>query len=101
VGPADADVVELAGVAEGDGAGVVDDVFADAVVGVGVAVAGDGFGPGGVGDGGWRAVGQGPVRAAGVVELGEGVELVGVRRGWRPGSGRGAISAGSAGSGTG
>jgi hypothetical protein len=35
VGPADADVVELAAVAEGDAAGGVDDVAADAVVGVG------------------------------------------------------------------
>ena len=40
VGPADADVVELAVVAEGDAAGGVDDVAADAVVGVGGAVAG-------------------------------------------------------------
>ncbi|HUC21453.1 MAG TPA: hypothetical protein VMA73_01985 [Streptosporangiaceae bacterium] len=40
MGPSDADVVELAGVAEGDGAGVADDVGADAVVGVGGAVAG-------------------------------------------------------------
>jgi len=44
VGSADADVVELAGVAEGDGAGGADDVVADAVVGVGVASAGGGFG---------------------------------------------------------
>ena len=36
VSAADADVVELAGVAEGDVAGGVDDVAADAVVGVGV-----------------------------------------------------------------
>ena len=43
---ADADVVELAGVAEGDGAGVPDLVGADAVVGVGGAVAGGGHGPG-------------------------------------------------------
>ena len=35
VGPADADVVEPAAVAEGDGAGGADDVGADAVVGVG------------------------------------------------------------------
>jgi len=34
VGPADADVVEAAAVAEGDAAGLVDDVAADAVVGV-------------------------------------------------------------------
>jgi hypothetical protein len=52
VGPADADVVELAGVAEGDAAGLVDGVGADAVVGVGGAVAGCGFGPCCVGGGG-------------------------------------------------
>ena len=39
VGPADADVVELAAVAEGDGAGGADLVGADAVVGVGCAAA--------------------------------------------------------------
>jgi hypothetical protein len=45
VGSADADVVEAAGVAEGDDAGVVDAVVADAVVGVGVAaVGGERFG---------------------------------------------------------
>src|SRR5579871_6799897 len=49
VGAADADVVEPSLVAEGDEAGVVDPVGADAVVGVGGAVAGDGLGPGGVG----------------------------------------------------
>jgi hypothetical protein len=45
---ADADVVELAGVAEGDGSDGPYLVGADAVVGVGGAVAGGGFGPGGV-----------------------------------------------------
>jgi hypothetical protein len=40
---ADADVVELAGVAEGDGADGPDPVGADAVVGAGGAVAGDGL----------------------------------------------------------
>jgi hypothetical protein len=45
--PADADVVELAAVAESDGSGGADDVGADAVVGVGGAVAGGCFGPGG------------------------------------------------------
>ena len=74
VGPADADVVELAAVAEGDGAGGVDDVAADAVVGVGGAVAGGGFGPGGVGGGGGGPVRQGPVRPLGVVVAGEVVE---------------------------
>jgi hypothetical protein len=49
VGPADADVVELSGVVRGDGAGGADDVGADAVVGVGGAVAGGCIGPGGVG----------------------------------------------------
>jgi hypothetical protein len=63
VGAADADVVELPGVAECDLAGVVDAVGADPVVGVGGAVAWDGFGPGG--DGGRRAVGQRAVRPAG------------------------------------
>jgi hypothetical protein len=51
VGPADSDVVELPLVPEGDEAGVIDAVGADAVVGVGGAVAGDGLGPGGVGGG--------------------------------------------------
>ena len=67
VGPADADVVEAAAVAEGDDAGSVDTVGADAVVGVGGAVAGAGLGPGGVGGGRGGAVGQGAVRAALVV----------------------------------
>src|SRR5215471_7766318 len=40
VGPADADAVEPAGVAECDGAGGADPVGADPVVGVGVAAAG-------------------------------------------------------------
>jgi hypothetical protein len=40
VGPADADVVEAAGVAQGEGAGFADDVGADPVVGV--VVAGEG-----------------------------------------------------------
>ena len=59
VGAADADVVELAGVAEGDGADGPDLVGADAVVGVGVAVAGGGLGPGGVGGCGGPVTGQG------------------------------------------
>jgi hypothetical protein len=76
VGPADADVVEPPGVAQGDGAGGADDVGADPVVGVCVAVvlAGGGFGPGGVGDRGRAPVRQGAVRAAGVVVGGEGIE---------------------------
>ena len=61
--------------AEGDGAGVADDVGADAVVGVGGAVAGDGFGPGVVGGGGGGPVLEGAVGPAGVVGVGELVEL--------------------------
>ena len=75
MGPADADVVEPSGVAEGDGAGVVDDVGADPVVGVGGAVAGDGFGPGGAGDGGGGPVLERAVRPLVVVKVGELVEL--------------------------
>jgi len=46
VGSPDADVVQAAVHAQGDGAGVVDPVNADAVVGVGGAVAGGCPGPG-------------------------------------------------------
>ena len=74
MGAADADVVELSLVAEGDEPGVVDAVGADAVVGVGGAVAGDGLGPGGVGGGGGGAARERPVRAPGVVDAGEGVQ---------------------------
>ena len=49
VGPADADVMQAAVVAQGDDAGVVDAVGPDPVVGVGGAVAWGGFGVGGVG----------------------------------------------------
>ena len=49
VGSSDADVVQSAVVAQGDGAGLVDSVVADAVVGVVAGVAGGGFGAGGVG----------------------------------------------------
>ena len=52
----------------------VEAVGADAVVGVSVAAAGGGFGPGGAGGGGGGPAGQGPVRPAGVVLAGEGVE---------------------------
>ena len=58
VGSADADVVELAGVAEGDGAGFADDVGADAVMGVGAPIAGGGLGPGGIRGGGGGPAGQ-------------------------------------------
>ncbi|MEQ7011214.1 hypothetical protein ABN028_34095 [Actinopolymorpha sp. B17G11] len=51
VGSADADGVERSLVAQGDLAGFVDAVVAEAVVGVGVAAAGGGFGAGGVGGG--------------------------------------------------
>lgn len=87
VGSADADVVQAAVVADGDGAGGVDAVGADSGVGVGGAgfdVAGAGFGQGGVGGGRGAAV-QGAVRAAGVVDLAEGVQLgleVGDGPGW-------------------
>jgi hypothetical protein len=62
VGAAGADVVEPPVVAEGDFAGGIDAVGADAVVGVGVAVAGDGFGPGLIGGGRGGLMRQGPVR---------------------------------------
>lgn len=73
MGPAGADVVEASLVAEGEGAGLADDVGADAVVGVGSPVAGGCFGPGGVGGGRGGAVGQGAVRPGGVVAGGEGI----------------------------
>src|SRR5215468_10706233 len=74
VGSADADVVEAAAVAHGDRPGGADDVAADTVVGVGVAVAGGGFGPGLVGGGGGGPVRQRAVWPAGVVVAGEGVQ---------------------------
>jgi len=46
---AEADVVQAAVVAEGDGAGLVDAVVADPAVWVDVGAAGGGFGSGGVG----------------------------------------------------
>jgi hypothetical protein len=76
VGAADADVVQAAARAQGDVAGAADLVVADAVVGVGGPVPGAGFGPGRVGGGGGGLLGQGPVRAFGVVSAGEGVEQV-------------------------
>ena len=91
VGAADADVVEAAAGAEREVAGFADFVVADAVVGVGAAVAGDGFGPGGAGGGGGDLPGQGPVRPVVVIGAGEGVqeglELA-------DGRGRGALGAG-------
>ena len=72
VGSADADVPQAACDAQGDAAGLVDLVVADPVVGVGAAVtAGSGLGQRGVDGGGCRAVRQGPVRSAGVVDLDE------------------------------
>jgi hypothetical protein len=56
-GSSEADVVEPAVVAQGDAAGVVDAVAADAVVGVVAAVSGAGFGAGSVGDAGQSVVG--------------------------------------------
>jgi hypothetical protein len=71
VSPADADVVELAAVAQGDGAGGADLVSADPVVGVGGPVAGDGLGPGGGGGGRGDPAGQGFVWPLLVVVAGE------------------------------
>jgi len=75
VGSADADVVQSAVVAEGDGSGFVDSVVADPVVGVGVAAgAGEGFGHRVVDGGRGRSVRQGPVWPAVVVLVDEGLE---------------------------
>jgi hypothetical protein len=76
VGSSEADVVESAVVAEGDAAGGVDAVAADAPVVVVAAVAGAGFGSGPVDDAGWGVVGQGPVGSLLVVEGDEGVDQV-------------------------
>jgi hypothetical protein len=56
VGPADADVVELAVVAEGEFAVGVDAVGANPVVAAGGLVAGGGFVPGRIGGGGGGTV---------------------------------------------
>jgi hypothetical protein len=75
VGSADADVVEAAVDPQGDLAVGVDAVVPDALVGVAVAAAGGGgLGAGLVGHGRGRPAGQGPVRAAVVVLVGERVE---------------------------
>jgi hypothetical protein len=74
VGPADADVVEAAGVAEGELAVGVDAVGADPVVGAGGLAAGGGLGPGGVRGSGGGPVRQGAVRPPVVVVGGEGGE---------------------------
>lgn len=75
VGLADSDVVELAGVSEGDGAGGVDFVVADPVVGSGGGSFWSGFGESGVGNGGGDAS-QAAVGAVVVVDVDETVELV-------------------------
>ena len=74
VRPAGAEVVELAAVAQGDGAAGTDLVGADPVVGVGGPVAGDGLGPGGISGGGGGPAGQGFVRPLLVVVAGERVQ---------------------------
>ena len=56
VGSADADVMQLSGVAQGEFSELVDAVGADPVVGI-EAFAGGGFGAGGVGGGRGRALG--------------------------------------------
>jgi hypothetical protein len=73
VGAADAEVVQAAGVAQGEFAELVDDVIADAEVSVG-GVGWAGFGAGAVSLGWCGAGGQGAVGALGVVEGCEGVE---------------------------
>ena len=75
VGSSDADVVESAVDPECDDAGVVDAVGADPMVDLAGPVRGQGgFRPAGVGGGRGGLVRQGPVRAAVVVLLDEGVE---------------------------
>src|SRR5829696_1226957 len=73
-GGAEADVVELAVVAQGDGAAGVDGVVADAVVGGDFDAGGHRFGPVRVGLGG-GASDQRSVRPGGVVVGGEPVQL--------------------------
>ena len=72
VGAADADVVHAAGAAEGDGAGLVDAVVADAVVGAGAGAVGAGLGEEVVDDGGGPV--EGAVWPVVVVDLDEVVE---------------------------
>jgi hypothetical protein len=67
-------VVELAVDAQGDAAGVVDAVVADAVVGVHPGCGGGGFGSGLVGGGRGGSVLEGAVRAVVVVAVSVGVE---------------------------
>src|SRR5580765_5159748 len=74
VGSADADVAELACDAQGDGAGLVDLVVADAVVGVSLG-AGGGLRAGVVGGGWGGGVGERAVRTSVVVLAAELVEV--------------------------
>jgi hypothetical protein len=72
VGSPDADVVEAAGVAEGDHPGGVDAIAADPVVAIGVSAGrGGGLGTRQVGDRGGGSLGQGAVRSAVVVGVEE------------------------------
>jgi len=87
---ADADVVEPAVVAQGEFAVGVDAVAADPEVfaDADALPGGHGAGPG-VPGGCWGAAADGPVRAAGVVVGGEGIQL-----GLQPGGGGGGVLAG-------
>ena len=71
---AEADVVQSPVDAQGDGTAVGDAVVADPEVGVVGAVAGAGFGAGGVGDGRRGPAGEGSVGALGVVDGDEDVD---------------------------
>ncbi|ORB82859.1 hypothetical protein B1987_02290 [Mycobacterium kansasii] len=73
VGASDAEVVWAAGVAQGEFAGLVDDVVADAKVWVGL-VGGAGFGSGRVGLFGGEWAGVGVVAWLGVVDGVKGIE---------------------------
>ncbi len=74
VGPADADVVEAAGVAEGELAVGINAVGADPVVAAGAGLAGGGLGPGVIGGGGGGPVRQGSVRPLVVVDPREDIQ---------------------------
>ena len=73
VGSSDADVVEAAVVAQGDGAAAVDDVLSDSPVGV-FECGRAGFGAGVVDDGGSGALRERPVGSLLVVDVGEHIE---------------------------
>jgi hypothetical protein len=72
VGASDSDVVHAGAEPEGDGAGVIDTVFADSPVSVGAGRGG--FAARGVGLV-WGCAVEGAMRADGVVVVAEGVEL--------------------------